>query len=376
MKGSRMAIERIVTKPTLNKLQTGPNKVVDHASDSQVVSKSSDSEAEKSISSHSAEPQPVPTSENGDITPRKLTRRRSAVEIQNIKHATLLCEAASESDIDKLQAYVDRGYKLNEGDYDKRTALHVAAAEGQLKAVDFLLKHGASAMLKDRWGATPLDDALCNKHQVCADLLVKHGAVRTVNSDLAGKVLNRASLNDIAGLEKIFIERPAMDMVNVFDYDKRTALHVASAMGHHEMVRFLLANGANVNSADRFGGTPIEDAVRHHHTDIADLLRDAGGHPGVKPVDFLSLPKLKEQHRLELTRRVQVILQQNVGDLNRFFDALPEANKEKLRALLLPMYPSLKTSPDWLSALRDELEVNSKSGGKLKKLLGTDGPIP
>lgn len=40
-----------------------------------------------------------------------------------------------------------------------RTAIHLAAAEGNSSIVEALLRAGASPLVKDRWGATPLDEA-------------------------------------------------------------------------------------------------------------------------------------------------------------------------------------------------------------------------
>ncbi|CAN1237041.1 Potassium channel KOR2 [Linum grandiflorum] len=42
---------------------------------------------------------------------------------------------------------------------------------------------------------------------------------------------------------------------NLSDYDKRTALHLASSEGRVGIVRLLLEKGANVNSLDRWGRT-------------------------------------------------------------------------------------------------------------------------
>ena len=42
---------------------------------------------------------------------------------------------------------------------------------------------------------------------------------------------------------------------NLADYDKRTALHLASCEGCTEIVNLLLDKGANVNSIDRWGRT-------------------------------------------------------------------------------------------------------------------------
>lgn len=48
---------------------------------------------------------------------------------------------------------------VNESDYNKRTALHLAAAEGRIQIVKYLIQEGAKVDIKDNWGATPLTDA-------------------------------------------------------------------------------------------------------------------------------------------------------------------------------------------------------------------------
>lgn len=53
---------------------------------------------------------------------------------------------------------------LNMGDYDRRTPLHLAAAEGHVEMVEFLLKVGVHANPKDRWGNTPIHEATKGLH--------------------------------------------------------------------------------------------------------------------------------------------------------------------------------------------------------------------
>ena len=54
---------------------------------------------------------------------------------------------------------------IDAGDYDLRTALHLAASEGNLDAVAFLVDEaGADPSPIDRWGGTPLDDARRTAH--------------------------------------------------------------------------------------------------------------------------------------------------------------------------------------------------------------------
>lgn len=59
---------------------------------------------------------------------------------------------------------------LGKGDYDQRCPLHLAAAEGRLLAVNFLLSVSPDPNVKDRWGGTPIDDALKGEtlYHMCA----------------------------------------------------------------------------------------------------------------------------------------------------------------------------------------------------------------
>ena len=47
--------------------------------------------------------------------------------------AASLCEAASGGDVDAIKMLLKNGVSPDAGDYDSRTALHLACAEGQMK---------------------------------------------------------------------------------------------------------------------------------------------------------------------------------------------------------------------------------------------------
>lgn len=53
-----------------------------------------------------------------------------------------------------------QGANLSMEDYDGRTPLHIAACEGHLKLVQYLLSQGATVYAKDRYGNTPLRNAV------------------------------------------------------------------------------------------------------------------------------------------------------------------------------------------------------------------------
>ena len=68
--------------------------------------------------------------------------------------------------------------------------------------------------------------------------------------------------------------------INGCDYDRRSALHLASGEGRLAVVVYLLAAGADPNAEDRWGGRPLDDALRNSHAEVEKALRSAGGEEG------------------------------------------------------------------------------------------------
>ncbi|MEW5312654.1 MAG: hypothetical protein WDW38_004271 [Sanguina aurantia] len=73
------------------------------------------------------------------------------------------------------------------------------------------------------------------------------------------------------------------------DYDRRTPLHLAAAEGCFSVVAWLLDLGVEVNPVDRFHRTPLEDAVRGDHGNIATLLIERGGKVMSKELELVEL---------------------------------------------------------------------------------------
>jgi glutaminase len=91
---------------------------------------------------------------------------------------TALCWAAYEDDVAEMRRLVAIGIDPASHDYDRRTALHIAASEGKLNSLRYLLSLGVNINPLDRWGKTPLDDAEMQGHQGASSLLAEHGGQR------------------------------------------------------------------------------------------------------------------------------------------------------------------------------------------------------
>ncbi|GLT52544.1 hypothetical protein SLA2020_258790 [Shorea laevis] len=97
-------------------------------------------------------------------------------ESEEIGRGVRLMYLANEGDLDGIRELLDSGIDVNFRDIDNRTALHVAACQGLTDVVSLLLGRGAFVDSKDRWGSTPLADAIYYKNQDVIKLLEKHGA--------------------------------------------------------------------------------------------------------------------------------------------------------------------------------------------------------
>lgn len=70
-----------------------------------------------------------------------------------------LIDVAARGKIGKVQKLLKEGADPNFGDYDLRTPLHLACAEGHLPIVRILIAAGADASREDRWSATAFEEA-------------------------------------------------------------------------------------------------------------------------------------------------------------------------------------------------------------------------
>lgn len=97
-----------------------------------------------------------------------------------------------------------------------------------------------------------------------------------------------AALGDVQTIRRI--HHQGFNIKSAIDYDSRTPLHLAASEGQIEVMRYLIKKcQANVNALDRFGTTPLDNALYHQHPKTAMYLRNHGGETG-EVIKSVSLP--------------------------------------------------------------------------------------
>ncbi|HMF27775.1 MAG TPA: ankyrin repeat domain-containing protein, partial [Candidatus Cybelea sp.] len=117
-----------------------------------------------------------------------------------------------------------------------------AAKSADLAAMNLLLEHGA-------------DDKLAATRNEITPLMAAAG-VGTQENDTTGRYKTQAQTIEAI---QLLLDRGAD--VNATTADGRTALHGAALQGYDDVIRFLVAKGADLFAKDRKGFTPLDTAL-------------------------------------------------------------------------------------------------------------------
>ena len=114
---------------------------------------------------------------------RKKDPRAGRYEDRSLQVVKLLL-AASHGDKRALERAYMSGFDMNLGDYDNRTALHLACSEGHINCVKFLIGIcNVDLQVRDRWGNTPLEEAKKSNNLKVIAVLKIHMINRQIPSE-------------------------------------------------------------------------------------------------------------------------------------------------------------------------------------------------
>ncbi|KAG9129633.1 hypothetical protein Leryth_014482 [Lithospermum erythrorhizon] len=222
--------------------------------------------------------------------------------------------------------------------YGRQSAMHIAAANGQIEVLATLLSRSGNPDLVNRHKQTPLMVAAMHGKISCVEKLIEAGAnilmFDSVNgrtclhyaayyghSDCLATILSAARTSHIAvswGFSRfvnirdgkgatplhlaarqkwpqcihILLDNGALVCASTggYGFPGSTPLHLAARGGSLDCIRELLAWGADRLHRDASGRIPYTVALRHHHGDCAALLNPSAAEPLVwpSPLKFIS----------------------------------------------------------------------------------------
>jgi len=143
---------------------------------------------------------------------------------------------------------------IDDVDESLQSALHVAAAEGNLPVLKLLVKKGGNLNLQDMNGWTPLHCAASNGHlKVCEYLLENKGVDACVSTNERTSVLHYLVRNAPPEEMALYLRVVSLALERGIDVDIQnkhgeTPLHSACLRGNVAAVKFLLEKKAGSNA--------------------------------------------------------------------------------------------------------------------------------
>lgn len=254
---------------------------------------------------------------------------------------SLLHVAASNGQIDVVSWLLERSVNLDVLNRHKQTPLMLAAMHGKISCVEMLLHAGANILMFDSLrGRTCLHYAAYYGHSDCLKAILS--TARTSHVALSWGFARFVNIRDGKGATPLHLaarqRRPECVHVLLdngalvcastggYGYPGSTPLHLAARGGSLDCIRELLAWGADRQQRDESGRIPYMVAMKHKHGTCAALLNPTSAEPLVwpSPLKFIS----------ELNPEAKLLLE----------GALMEANREREKTILKGIDYSI-TSP-------------------------------
>ena len=236
-----------------------------------------------------------------DVVQTLLDRGADINFIDKNTNTSALMEAAGTNspNIELVRLLLSKGANVNLVSERGETALFRAAEHHNVELVDLLLAHGADVNVKNSQDSTPLHEAISSfsdsrseeveqRRQKIVQILLDKGADLTVIKKNLHPWLTPLSLaidKELPQIALLLIERGAdpSDPTNINETSdlNYTVLMQAADHGMTNVVKALLAKGAEVNARSKYGRSPLLSAAAGSRgNEIIPILLDSGADAG------------------------------------------------------------------------------------------------
>ena len=193
---------------------------------------------------------------------------------------------------------IKKGIDINQKDFNGVAPIHIAATKNHYKTLKLLLSQAKLNMnLKDDSGNTAIIIAANNNSWECLGLLLDSVQTDINLENLAGKSLlsclinseqekivsktiehskllikSKHLINAIHRNNKFVVQQILQKDAELIKTCESEALAIAVSHGHLDVMNMLIENGANVNSQNSRGGTPLHIACEYSKPEIVKSL--------------------------------------------------------------------------------------------------------
>lgn len=214
----------------------------------------------------------------------KLIKAGAKVNDENDKGADALHSACCAKRLEVVKLLLDNGADVNAKGGRHRNALNAASSSGCLSIVVYLLNAGADASAFDESYGTALQAAVLGGHCAIVEELAPKCDVNAPGGVKGSALVIAANIGDVTMLRTLF----NLGVQTGLTSDMAQAMLAASAKGHQQVIKILIAKQADVNGIGIYKAkkwTPLQVAASKGDIDTVNYLISLGADPNVE-ADF------------------------------------------------------------------------------------------
>lgn len=290
-------------------------------------------------------------------------RKRTVIHVTAEKDLAEMLEVIRNSPQVKLSCKVAGGFRLCVADEDELTPIHLAARKGSHRVLDMCFQkakdHGYSTEVIlgfiDEENSTPLHAAIDGGFIKVVEVLLKHGADPTVKKENQIPPFLMACSQGKLEMIEAMLKSNNSEAISCRDVYGQTCLHhCAHAIDSTHIISFLINQGAEVDTVDNKGQSPLMTSVVAGSTSGVTTLLERGADIVLKDNEGKNAlhhavirKKRKIVHMLLETRSAKelVVAADNKG-LSPIHQALSLGHSEVVTAMIHVVQSKLKNIKD------------------------------
>ena len=204
------------------------------------------------------------------------------VDVEGKRGARPLSLAAAKGDIHAINLLLALGADINAPDAIGNSPLMYAVEVGQIQTVEHLLNRDADINMANLYGDTPLMYAVAHGHQNIFRMLAARGASLTLTGVTVKTILHKALIHSET-TDRLSMVKTILDTVGnnwpepgIINWPEPiyggAPLHWAAVKGYSDVIDFLIERGARLDVKNKEGEYPIHVAARANQKDAFAVL--------------------------------------------------------------------------------------------------------